>query len=99
MVAQSQMLRHLHPELPRGESHTAAGKGRLTGADVGNNALLHLLPDSIVVGKDTAFSHCLGSDLAHSFVQDVEKGLQRFEKDITPEFTICSCLMYKINRT
>ena len=72
MVAEPQMPRSLHPQLPREQSHPTTCQNHLPTADVGNNGLLHLLPDSTNRNKDSIVPCRCGGDLAYTVIQDVE---------------------------
>ena len=72
MVAEPQMPRSLHPQLPREQSHPSTCQNHLPTADVGNNGLLHLLPDSTNRNKDSIVPCRCGGDLAYTVIQDVE---------------------------
>ncbi len=49
-----------------------AAQNHLPTADVGNNGLLHLLPDSTNRNKDSIVPCRCGGDLAYTVIQDVE---------------------------
>lgn len=72
MVAEPQMPRSLHPQLPREQSHPSTCQNHLPTADVGNNGLLHLLLDSTNRNKDSIVPCRCGGDLAYTVIQDVE---------------------------
>ena len=72
MVAEPQMPRSLHPQLPREQSHPSTCQNHLPTADVGNNGLLHLLPDSTNRNKGSIVPCRCGGDLAYTVIQDVE---------------------------
>ena len=70
--AQSSALRSLYPQLPRKQGNPSPSQSNLARADVGNYALLHFLPDSFDMGKDSPGTDCRRGHLSYSFFQDIE---------------------------
>ena len=72
LAARTPLFRRVCTELPRKSRHTASRQDRFAHADVGNDALLHLLPDSTNRNKDSIVPCRCGGDLAYTVIQDVE---------------------------
>ena len=62
----------IYPQLPWKQGDPSPSQSNLARADVGNYALLHFLPDSFDMGKNSPGTDCRRSHLSYSFFQDIE---------------------------
>ena len=94
LVAESPALRSIHPQFPGKQGNTAPRQDYLPCADVGNDALLHLFPDSASMGENPSGTNSgRRHQLAHWHISTLIKLLPIFRRILpTPSEHRQACL-------